>query len=108
MNAWAPQASYPCGNFSDSSCLKLLKSKGSVGSAFSVRIRTKNQDKTNICPFARREVYVHAEGHSCYRLTDAPPLSKSLPDNVLGDDRCRLEAGDTPAWGSSNSVSLSK
>jgi hypothetical protein len=24
MNAWPPQASYPCGNFSDTSCLKLL------------------------------------------------------------------------------------
>ena len=27
MNAWRPQASYPCGNFSDTSCLKLLKAK---------------------------------------------------------------------------------
>jgi len=25
MNAWLPQASYPCGNFSDTSSLKLLK-----------------------------------------------------------------------------------
>jgi hypothetical protein len=23
MNAWPPQASYPCGNFSDTSCWKL-------------------------------------------------------------------------------------
>eukprot|EP00347_Sterkiella_histriomuscorum_P023354 403334965 len=27
MNAWLPQASYPCGNFSDTSSLKLLKQK---------------------------------------------------------------------------------
>ena len=27
MNAWPPQASYPCGNFSDTSCLKLVKVK---------------------------------------------------------------------------------
>ncbi len=27
MNAWLPQASYPCGNFSDTSSLKLLKLK---------------------------------------------------------------------------------
>nr|KAI8725852.1 hypothetical protein BgiMline_034933 [Biomphalaria glabrata] len=27
MNAWLPQASYPCGNFSDTSCFKLLKVK---------------------------------------------------------------------------------
>uniref|UniRef100_A0A9J7Y0C1 Senescence-associated protein n=1 Tax=Cyprinus carpio carpio TaxID=630221 RepID=A0A9J7Y0C1_CYPCA len=27
MNAWPPQASYPCGNFSDTSCLKPKKSQ---------------------------------------------------------------------------------
>ena len=27
MNAWLPQASYPCGNFSDTSCFKLGSSK---------------------------------------------------------------------------------
>ena len=27
MNAWLPQPSYPCGNFSDTSSLKLLESK---------------------------------------------------------------------------------
>uniref|UniRef100_A0A4X1TL80 Senescence-associated protein n=1 Tax=Sus scrofa TaxID=9823 RepID=A0A4X1TL80_PIG len=26
MNAWPPQASYPCGNFSDTSCLKPQRS----------------------------------------------------------------------------------
>ena len=30
MNAWPPQASYPCGNFTDTSSLKLLKTKGSA------------------------------------------------------------------------------
>uniref|UniRef100_A0AC11D0G4 Uncharacterized protein n=1 Tax=Ovis aries TaxID=9940 RepID=A0AC11D0G4_SHEEP len=29
MNAWPPQASYPCGNFSDTSCLKPQRSEGS-------------------------------------------------------------------------------
>jgi len=29
MSAWPPQASYPCGNFSDTSSLKLVKSLGS-------------------------------------------------------------------------------
>uniref|UniRef100_A0AAZ3RR57 Senescence-associated protein n=1 Tax=Oncorhynchus tshawytscha TaxID=74940 RepID=A0AAZ3RR57_ONCTS len=29
MNAWPPQASYPCGNFSDTSCLNPKKSEGS-------------------------------------------------------------------------------
>jgi len=31
MNAWLPQASYPCGNFSDTSSVKFLQTKGSIG-----------------------------------------------------------------------------
>ena len=27
MNAWPPQASYPCGNFSDTSCSKLVRNQ---------------------------------------------------------------------------------
>jgi len=33
MNAWLPQASYPCGNFSDTSSFKFRRSKGSIGDA---------------------------------------------------------------------------
>lgn len=90
MNAWPPQASYPCGNFSDTSCIKLPKSKGSIGPAFAVRISTENQDQASICPFALREVSVLAElalGHLRYLLTDVPPQSNSPPDTVLGADR---------------------
>ena len=90
MNAWPPQASYPCGNFSDTSCWKLPKSKGSLGPAFAVRIRTENPDQAGICPYALREVSVLAEpalGHLRYRLTDVPPQSNSPPDNVLGAGR---------------------
>lgn len=90
MNAWPPQASYPCGNFSDTSCLKLSKSKGSIGHAFTVRIHTENQDQASFCPFALREVSVLAElalGHLRYHLTDVPPQSNSPPDSVLGADR---------------------
>ncbi|CAN7022504.1 unnamed protein product [Brassica rapa subsp. trilocularis] len=36
MNAWLPQASYPCGNFSDTSSFKFLRSKGSIGHAFTM------------------------------------------------------------------------
>ena len=89
MNAWPPQASYPCGNFSDTSCSKLLKPKGSIGRAFAVRIRTENQDQASFCPFALREVSVLAElalGHLRYLLTDVPPQSNSPPDTVLGGD----------------------
>lgn len=86
MNAWLPQASYPCGNFSDTSCLKLSISKGSIGRAFTVCIRTENQNQVGICPFALREVSVLAEptlGHLRYRLTDVPPQSNSPPDKVF-------------------------
>ncbi|KAF8784088.1 putative uncharacterized protein ART2 like protein [Argiope bruennichi] len=92
MNAWPPQASYPCGNFSDTSCIKLVKSKGSIGPAFAVRIRTENQDQASFCPFTLREVSVLAElalGHLRYLLTDVPPQSNFQPDAVFGADRAR-------------------
>ncbi|CAK8678382.1 unnamed protein product [Clavelina lepadiformis] len=76
MNAWLPQASYPCGNFSDTSCLKLPSSKGSIGHAFAVCIHTENQNQVSFCPFALREVSVLTEltlGHLRYSLTDVPP-----------------------------------
>lgn len=90
MNAWPPQASYPCGNFSDTSCIKLVKTKGSIGPAFAVRIRTENQDQASFCPFTLHEVSVLVElalGHLRYLLTDVPPQSNSQPDTVLGADR---------------------
>ena len=94
MDAWLPQASYPCGNFSDTSCLKPSKSKGSIGHAFAVCIRTENQDQASFCPFALREVSVLAElalGHLRYRLTDVPPQSNSPPDTVFGASRTAAE-----------------
>ena len=90
MNAWLPQASYPCGNFSDTSCLKLSKSKGSIGHAFTVCIRTENQNQVSFCHFTLREVSVLAEltlGHLRYPLTDVPPQSNSPPDTVIRADR---------------------
>ncbi|KAK8666957.1 hypothetical protein V6N13_007109 [Hibiscus sabdariffa] len=69
MNAWLPQASYPCGNFSDTSSFKFRRSKGSIGHAFTVRIR-----------------------HLRYLLTDVPPHPNSPPDNVFRPDR-PAEAG---------------
>ncbi|KAG5129002.1 hypothetical protein JHK84_035399 [Glycine max] len=64
MNAWLPQASYPCGNFSDTSSFKFRRTKGSIGHAFTVRIR-----------------------HLRYLLTDVPPQPNSPPDNVFRPDR---------------------
>ena len=98
MDAWLPQASYPCGNFSDTSCLKPSKSKGSIGHAFAVCIRTENQDQASFCPFALREVSVLTElalGHLRYHLTDVPPQSNSPPDTVFGADRAAVQDADT-------------
>jgi hypothetical protein len=97
MDAWLPQASYPCGNFSDTSCLKPSKSKGSIGHAFAVCIRTENQDQASFCPFALREVSVLAElalGHLRYHLTDVPPQSNSPPDTVFGAGRHQRNASN--------------
>ena len=93
MNAWPPQASYPCGNFSDTSCLKPKKSEGSWGPAFTVCIHTENQDQASFCPSAPREVSVLPElalGHLRYRLTGVPPQSNSPPATVPGAGRARL------------------
>ncbi|CAN7088109.1 unnamed protein product [Brassica rapa subsp. narinosa] len=90
MNAWLPQASYPCGNFSDTSSFKFRRSKGSIGHAFTVRIRTENQNQTSFYPFVPHEISVLVElilGHLRYLLTDVPPQPNSPPDNVLGPDR---------------------
>ncbi|KAL2224457.1 UNVERIFIED_CONTAM: hypothetical protein Sindi_3146100 [Sesamum indicum] len=76
MNAWLPQASYPCGNFSDTSSFKFRRSKGSLGHAFTVRIRTGNQNQTSFYPSVPHEISVLVElilGHLRYLLTDVPP-----------------------------------
>ena len=87
MNAWLPQASYPYGNFSDTSSFKLRRSKGSIGHAFTVRIRTGNQNQTSFYPFVPHEISILVElilGHLRYLLTDVPPPQpNSPPDNVF-------------------------
>ncbi len=90
MNAWLPQASYPCGNFSDTSRLKFPTTKGSIGHAFTVCIHTVNQNQRSFYPFVLREISVLIElllGHLCYRLTDVPPQPNSPPDFVFRVDR---------------------
>ena len=90
MNAWLPQASYPCGNFSGTSSLKLLETKGSIGHAFTVCIHTENQNQVSFYPFVLQEISVLFEltlGHLRYRLTDVPPQPNSPPDNVFDSDR---------------------
>jgi hypothetical protein len=106
MNAWLPQASYPCGNFSDTSSLKLLKAKGSIGHCFQVCIHTENQNQRSFYPFVLHEISVLIElllGHLCYRLTDVPPQPNSPPDYVLSvispAKNCKLNSKRYPRKG---------
>ncbi|PHT26012.1 Regulator of rDNA transcription protein 15 [Capsicum baccatum] len=99
MNAWLPQASYPCGNFSDTSSFEFRRSKGSLGHAFTVRIRTGNQNQTSFYPSVPHEISVLVEiilGHLRYLLTDVPPQPNSPPDNVFRPDRPAERALDVP------------
>ena len=95
MNAWPPQASYPCGNFSDTSSLKFKKTKGSIGHAFTVCIHTENQNQVSFYPFVLHEISVLIEltlGHLCYLLTDVPPQPNSPPDVVFHVDHAKDNA----------------
>ena len=86
MNAWLPQASYPCGNFSDTSSCNFRKPKGSIGHVFTVCIRTENQNQASFSPFGLHEISVLIEltlGHLRYLLTDVPPQPNSPPDYVF-------------------------
>ncbi|WOO83158.1 Putative uncharacterized protein ART2 [Vanrija pseudolonga] len=90
MNAWLPQASYPCGNFSGTSSLKFRGTKGSIGHTFMVCIHTENQNQGGFYPFVLLEISVLHEpplGHLRYLLTDVPPQPNSPPDNVFNPDQ---------------------
>ena len=90
MNAWLPQASYPCGNFSDTSRLKFPATKGSIGHTFMVCIHTENQNQGNFYPFVLLEISVLDElplGHLRYSLTDVPPQPNSPSDHVFDKGR---------------------
>ena len=90
MNAWLPQAGYPCGNFSDTSSVKFRQAKGSIGHAFTVCASTESQNQMSFYPFVPQEISVLFElilGHLRYLLTDVPPQPNSPPDNVFHLDR---------------------
>ena len=79
-----------CGNFSDTSSLKLRGAKGSIGHDFSVCIHTENQNQVSFYPFVLHEISVLIEltlGHLRYYLTDVPPQPNSPPDYVFSIDR---------------------
>ncbi|KAJ0074543.1 hypothetical protein Patl1_37556 [Pistacia atlantica] len=82
--------SLPVVTFLDTSSFKFRRSKGSIGHAFTVRIRTENQNQTSFYPFVPHEISVLVElilGHLRYLLTDVPPQPNSPPDNVFRPDR---------------------
>ena len=90
MNAWLPQASYPCGNFSDTSSCIFHRPRGSIGHVFTVRNRTENQNQASFSPCGLHEISVLIEltlGHLRYLLTDVPPQPNSPPDFVCHTDR---------------------
>ena len=102
MNAWLPQASYPCGNFSDTSSLKFPKAKGSLGHAFTVCILTENQNQVSFYPYVPHEISVLIEltlGHLRYRLTDVPPQPNSPPDGVFRARRKACRKKPAPKGG---------
>ena len=84
----------PCGNFSDTSSVKSRQAKGSIGHAFTVCIRTENQNQMSFYPFVLHEISVLVElilGHLRYLLTDVPPQPNSPPDNVFHLDHHRSD-----------------
>ena len=89
MNAWLQKASYPYGNFSDTSSFKVGRTKGSIGHAFAVSTRTESRNQVGFYPFVPHEISVLIEptlGHLCYSLTDVPPQPNSPPDDVFQSD----------------------
>ena len=108
MNAWLPQASYPYGNFSDTSTCNFRKRKGSIGHNFLARIRTENQRQTSFSPFGPHEISVLIElilGHLRYRLTDVPPQPNSPPDYVSRVGHQRQAASLSPETSTSRARS---
>ena len=88
MNTWPPQANYSCGNFSDTSCLKPQRSEGLWRPAFTVCIRTENQDQASSCSSAPWEVSVLPElalGHhlQVYGLSQTPHLALALAGHLV-------------------------
>ncbi|PHT28887.1 hypothetical protein CQW23_31485 [Capsicum baccatum] len=66
------------------------RSKGLLGHAVTVRIRTGNQNQKSFYPSVPHEISVLVElilGHLRYLLTDVLPQSNSPPDNVFRPDR---------------------
>ena len=83
LDAWQPQASYPCGNFSGTSRRRFsAKHKGSIGHSFLVCSHTERLNQAGFCPLALREISLLTEPalvHLRYFFADVPPQSNSPP-----------------------------
>ena len=93
MNAWLPQASYPCGDSSNTSSWNSPRPKGSIGHALAVCVSAENQNQASFSPFGQHEISVLIEltlGHLRYLLTDVPPQPNSPPDYVSYSDQAVL------------------
>jgi len=89
MDSWQPRASYPSGNFSDTSVDTKLHSpyhyKGSIGLIFIFDSITETFNQADFYPFILQKISVLFEstfGHLCYLLIDVPPQPNSQPENV--------------------------
>ena len=90
LDAWQPQASYPCGNFSDTSRPRFWAHKGSIGQSFLVCSHTERLNQAGFCPLALREISLLTEPalvHLRYFFADVPPQSNSPPAFVGRLDR---------------------
>ena len=97
------------GNFSDTSSFKSRRAKGSIGHAFTVCIRTENQNQMSFYPFVPHEISVLVElilGHLRYLLTDVPPQPNSPPDNVFHPDRRQRAGALEPERGTTSRLRL--
>ncbi|QCE14743.1 hypothetical protein DEO72_LG11g1748 [Vigna unguiculata] len=87
MNAWLPQANYPCGNFSDTSSFKFRRTKGSIGHAF-----TTNSPPDNVFrPDRPTEVDLGSK-----KRGNAPPPIHGIVLSRLFDARGRGPEGPVP------------
>ena len=74
--------------------VNVMFAKGSLGHAFTVCIRTGNQNQVSFSPFGLQEISVLFEltiGHLRYRLTGMPPQPNSPPDYVFRLDQSDIK-----------------
>ena len=87
LNSYPPQASYPCGNFSDTSEYTHDTYEGSLGNTFVVVSSPEGSNQAGLYPYVQEEVSDFPEPtfwHGCYRFTHVPPQPNCPKDLVPG------------------------